>query len=1258
MNHVSHIKIFMASGKELINERKETIQVVHELRKVFPSLDLEVVQWETDLPSGSYDKKRIQDEINSRLEQCSIVLVLFYSKIGTFTLEEFRFAMAENKKVFLYFKTGFSAKNKAENDNYGSVLALHDEIESGNRIIIKNYKMLKNYRTTLKDDLNLYLSQRYASTIVVEKEILSVLNGGSKKYYEALRGPNGRFKFLRISDIILPGSGGNWLETCAEIDNIKFYGGSGGGFSKEAPGNNRTILDVLPRLWAREIKHAVIVGDGGMGKTVSLIQWWQKLLENSDKIKPVPVYIALNEFNQVPEGKRENFILSYILKNYGDDDTTLEQIEKIITPQLVTDHSPTMVLLLDGFNEITVEKRELLLELNRLAEQCPSIQIVMTSRYDIRGNFNWGHWTLIRLMPLEDGQVDRYLGKETPIHERLRQLVKNPMMLTLYAATCEVQKSRKGSSLYHFKDRVETPGELLWNFMEAQVAKLPERLGQDEERIFYYKFLLKFLLPALGFEMEKSGLFDFTIDQVNSHLDNICKRFSRDDFFDTFYEFEKYIDMLPLGECSDAKERRKRVAALKKIVCQELSMLAEEGNSFRFLHQNFRDFFSAVHVLNETDMSLKKGEIPGVLTERILEYFVRRMLGEIEGEHYCKPYLVKEKGWEININKKNRFYRALELCRGKFSNKIPLSEVFGSTEPFSQKEFYPPEAEVGMGYAVWNIVTIWKEVRDELSGADLSRLDLSGIALNGFFCSRFYKNRYLAASFAGSRIHEKNLLPQGHSSYVNSAVYSPDGEKILSASYDHSIKEWDARTGECVKTLTGHSDIVTKAQYSPDGEKILSASSDKTIKEWDAGTGECVKTLAGHNNWISSAVYSPDGEKILSASYDHSIKEWDARTGECVKTLTGHSSYVSSAMYSPDGKKILSASYDKTIKEWDTGTGVCVKTLIGHTEEVTGAVYSLDGEKILSASSDNTIKEWDAGTGQCVKTMSGHLDMVSSAFYSLDGKKILSASLDQTIKVWDAGTGQCVKTLAGFSEWINSAVYSPNGEKILSASNDRTIKEWDAGTGECVKNLAGNSDIVTRAEYSPDGGKILTASSDNTIKEWDAGTGECMKILAGHTNWVISAVYSPDGKKILSATWNYSIKEWDTGTGECVKNLAGGHSSYVTCAVYSPNGKKIISACRDDTINEWDAVTGACLNTYNKNDNPKIPGYPPNDANIRLRIDGNKVYAPDASGNGKTREFINIPGLFIQGCSFQNLEKGSQWSTKGLAILKQYHAIL
>lgn len=72
----------------------------------------------------------------------------------------------------------------------------------------------------------------------------------------------------------------------------------------------------------------------------------------------------------------------------------------------------------DGFNEITVEKRELLLELNRIVEQCPGIQVIITSRYDMRDDLNWSGWNLVLLVELESGQIGKYMtgiGMKIPV---------------------------------------------------------------------------------------------------------------------------------------------------------------------------------------------------------------------------------------------------------------------------------------------------------------------------------------------------------------------------------------------------------------------------------------------------------------------------------------------------------------------------------------------------------------------------------------------------------------------------------------------------------------------------------------------------------------------------------------------------------------------------------------------------------------------------------------------------------------------------
>ena len=82
---------------------------------------------------------------------------------------------------------------------------------------------------------------------------------------------------------------------------------------------------------------------------------------------------------------------------------------------------------------------------------------------------------------------------------------------------------------------------------------------------------------------------------------------------------------------------------------------------------------------------------------------------------------------------------------------------------------------------------------------------------------------------------------KGHTSYVHSASFSPDGNSIVSASADKTVRIWDAKTGKQVgKPLEGHTHFVYSASFSPDGNSIVSASRDNTIRIWDAKTGKQV----------------------------------------------------------------------------------------------------------------------------------------------------------------------------------------------------------------------------------------------------------------------------------------------------------------------------------------------------------------------------------------------------------------------------------
>ncbi|KIM24806.1 hypothetical protein M408DRAFT_75367 [Serendipita vermifera MAFF 305830] len=344
----------------------------------------------------------------------------------------------------------------------------------------------------------------------------------------------------------------------------------------------------------------------------------------------------------------------------------------------------------------------------------------------------------------------------------------------------------------------------------------------------------------------------------------------------------------------------------------------------------------------------------------------------------------------------------------------------------------------------------------------------------------------------------QNIYPlQGHGDWVLSVSFSPDGKRIASGPSDHTIRVWDAETGETVLgPLQGHTDSVFSVSFSPDGKRIVSGSEDDMIRVWDAETGETVLgPLQGHSDRVLSVSFSPDGKRIVSSSEDHTIRVWDAETGETILgPLQGHSRGVMSVSFSPGGRRIVSGSEDHTIRVWDAETGeTIVGPLQGHHYQVLSVSFSPDGRRIVSSSEDHTIRVWDAETGETVlDPLQGHSDMVWSVSFSPDGKRIVSSSSDHTIRIWDAEAGATILSpLQGHSNRILSVSFSPDGKRIVSGSEDDTIRVWDVEMGQKIlRPLQDHSDPVQSVSFSPDGRRIVSGVLDQCISVWDVDTHE------------------------------------------------------------------------------------------------------------------------------------------------------------------------
>ncbi len=372
----------------------------------------------------------------------------------------------------------------------------------------------------------------------------------------------------------------------------------------------------------------------------------------------------------------------------------------------------------------------------------------------------------------------------------------------------------------------------------------------------------------------------------------------------------------------------------------------------------------------------------------------------------------------------------------------------------------------------------------------------------------------------------------GHSSLVEACGFSPNGARIVSASFDGTVRVWDAASGRALLTLEGHTDWVRRCGFSPDGACIVSASDDGTVRVWDAASGRAQLTLKGHAGRVRGCGFSPDGARIVSASDDGTVRVWDAASGRPQLTLEGHTGWVTGCGFSPDGARIVSASDDGTVRLWDVASGRTLLTLEGHTGAVTGCGFSPDGARIVSASDDGTVRLWDAASGRALLILKGHTAWVRGCGFSPDGARIVSASDDRTVRVWDAASGRVLLTLEGHVDWVRGCGFSPDGTRIASASDDRTVRVWDATSGRALLTLEGHQGEVRGCGFSPDGARIVSTSNDRTVRVWDAASGRALLTLEGHANWVRGGEFSPDGARIASASDDGTVRVWDSQTGE------------------------------------------------------------------------------------------------------------------------------
>ncbi|XP_074067588.1 WD repeat-containing protein 88 [Macrotis lagotis] len=293
---------------------------------------------------------------------------------------------------------------------------------------------------------------------------------------------------------------------------------------------------------------------------------------------------------------------------------------------------------------------------------------------------------------------------------------------------------------------------------------------------------------------------------------------------------------------------------------------------------------------------------------------------------------------------------------------------------------------------------------------------------------------------------------RGHNHAVSSCHFCLEDTRILSGSYDKTVKIWDAATGVNIHDFEdSHTAPISECSLTADSKRVITSSFDKTIKAWDMERGQVLWSF-NHESIILSCKISFDGKYVVCGlDVENAICVIDANNGKIITYVKDHhDSPITTCCFNPDNLRVASGSSDRNVKIWDISAQATLLTIHeAHSNVIGDCCFTFSGHFLCTASWDKTLKIWDVyaggfrSEGACVTLMEGHEGSVSSCLFTRDASLIVSGAYDKMVTVWDVAGGYRKCTLKGHQDWVMDVAISNNRKWVISASKDTTIRLWN-----------------------------------------------------------------------------------------------------------------------------------------------------------------------------------------------------------------------
>ncbi|EPQ58379.1 WD40 repeat-like protein [Gloeophyllum trabeum ATCC 11539] len=295
---------------------------------------------------------------------------------------------------------------------------------------------------------------------------------------------------------------------------------------------------------------------------------------------------------------------------------------------------------------------------------------------------------------------------------------------------------------------------------------------------------------------------------------------------------------------------------------------------------------------------------------------------------------------------------------------------------------------------------------------------------------------------------------------------------LVTGSYDHEIRFWEAWSGICSRTITrsGESGQINRLAISPD-KRLLAAAIHKKVNIYDIASASSTPLVSfdgqnGHKNNVTSVSFHSEGKWLVTGSEDGTIKIWDLRSGQLHRNYD-NGAPVNDVVVHPNQGELISCDQAGSIKQWDLSENICTHELTPAGEiPIRSVTLASDGSCLVAGNNKGKCYVWRVNEEssqfprfQPVTKFQAHNKYLTRCLLSPDTKYLATCSADTTVKIWSVSHSyefKLEKILQGHQRWVWDCAFSADSAYLVTASSDHTARLWEMASGETVRQYNGH----------------------------------------------------------------------------------------------------------------------------------------------------------------------------------------------------------